>query len=115
LKNDGLEDNTIVFLIGDHGRCMPRGKQFLYDEGIRIPLIVRWPGKIKPGTRSDDLVMSIDISQTILDAAGVTAPHPLHGKNLFDKEVKKRKYIFAARDKMDNTHDAMRAIRSKDW
>jgi arylsulfatase A-like enzyme len=115
LKNEGLEDNTVVFLIGDHGRCMPRGKQFLYDEGIRIPLIVRWPGKIKPGTRSDDLVMSIDISQTILDAAGATAPHPLHGKNIFGKKIKKREYVFAARDKMDNTHDAMRAIRSKDF
>ncbi|MCP4451295.1 MAG: sulfatase-like hydrolase/transferase, partial [Planctomycetes bacterium] len=93
---------------------MPRGKQFLYDGGIRIPMIVRWPGKIKPGTRSDDLVMSIDICQTILDAAGVTPPHALHGKNLLGKAVKEREYIFAARDKMDDTHDAMRAIRSKD-
>lgn len=115
LKDDGLEDNTIVFLIGDNGRCMPRGKQFLYEGGIRMPLIVRWPGKIKPATKSDDLVMSIDVCQTILDAAGVKAPHPLHGKNLFGKEVKKRKYVFAARDKMDNTHDAIRAIRSKDF
>jgi arylsulfatase A-like enzyme len=115
LKDDGLEDNTIVFLIGDHGRCMPRGKQFLYDGGIRIPMIVRWPGKIKPATRNDDLVMSIDISRTILDAAGVKAPHPLHGKNLFDEDIKDRKYVFAARDKMDNTHDAIRAIRSKEF
>ncbi len=115
LKDDGLEENTIVFLIGDNGRCMPRGKQFLYDGGIRMPLIVRWPGKIKPATKSDDLVMSIDICQTILDAADVKAPHPLHGKNLFGKEIKKRKYVFAARDKMDNTHDAIRAIRSKDF
>ncbi|MHC4221791.1 MAG: sulfatase family protein, partial [Planctomycetota bacterium] len=115
LKDDGLQDNTIVFLIGDHGRCMPRGKQFLYDGGIRIPLIVRWPGKIKPATKSDDQVSSIDICQTILDAAGVKAPHRLHGKNLFGEEVKKRKYIFAARDKMDDTHDAIRAVRSKDF
>lgn len=114
LEDAGVKDNTIVFLIGDHGRCMPRGKQFLYDSGIQIPLIVRWPGKIKPGTRSNDLVMSIDICQTILDAAGVTPLHALHGKNLLGQDIKKRQYIFAARDKMDNTHDAMRAIRSKD-
>ena len=115
LKADGIAENTIVFLIGDHGRCMPRGKQFLYDGGIRIPLIVRWPGKIKSGTKNDSLVMSIDICQTILDAAGTKAPHPLHGKNLFGKEIKSRKYVFAARDKMDNTHDAIRAVRSKDF
>lgn len=115
LKEEGLYENTIVFLIGDHGRCMPRGKQFLYDGGIRIPLIVRWPGTVKPGQRIDDLVMSIDICQTVLDAAKVTADHPLDGKNLFGDEVKNRRYVFAARDKMDDTHDSMRAIRSKEY
>lgn len=115
LEDEGLADNTIVFFIGDHGRCHIRGKQFLYDGGIRIPMVMRWPGKVKPGTVSDDLVMSIDICATILDAAGVTPNVPLHGKNLLGQEVRDRKYVFAARDKMDETHDAMRAIRSKDF
>ncbi len=113
LDEEGLADNTIVFFIGDHGRCHIRGKQFLYDGGIRIPMIMRWPGKVKPGQVSSDLVMSIDICATVLEVAGVTAPVPLHGKSLFSEDIKKRRHIFAARDKMDETHDAMRAIRSK--
>ena len=113
LKDEGLAENTVVFFIGDHGRCHIRGKQFLYEGGIRIPMIMRWPGKVKPGQVSDKLVMSIDISATVLEIAGVGPPVPLHGKSFFSKEVRKRKYVFAARDKMDETHDAMRAIRSK--
>lgn len=113
LDEEGLADNTIVFFIGDHGRCHIRGKQFLYDEGTRIPMIMKWPGKVKPGQVNNDLVMSIDICATILEAAGIKAPVALHGKSLFSDEVEQRKYVFAARDKMDDAHDAMRSIRSK--
>ncbi|TWU55609.1 Arylsulfatase [Rubripirellula reticaptiva] len=115
LDDEGLADNTLVFFLGDHGRCHIRGKQFLYDGGIRIPLIMRWPGKVDAGQVSNDLVMSIDVCATILEAAGIEAPMPLHGKSLFSDEVKNRKYVFAARDKMDETHDSMRAIRSHDF
>lgn len=114
LDDEGLTDNTIVFFIGDHGRCHIRGKQFLYDGGIRIPMIMRWPGKVPAGQVSKDLVMSIDICATVLEAAGINPPVALHGRNLLDPELGNRKYVFAARDKMDETHDAMRAIRSKD-
>ena len=115
LDDEGLADNTIIFFIGDHGRCHVRGKQFLYDGGIRIPMIMRWPGKVAPGQVSESLVMSIDICATILETVGVKPPVPLHGKSLFSKDVKNRKYVFAARDKMDETHDSIRAIRSKDY
>jgi N-sulfoglucosamine sulfohydrolase len=115
LDDEGLTNNTLVFFIGDNGYCMPRGKQFLYDEGISVPMIVRWPGNIPPKQVSDNMVMTIDICATILDAAGVDPGYKLHGKNLFGKEVAERKYIFAARDKMDWTFDAMRAIRSKEF
>ena len=115
LDDEGLADKTIVFFIGDHGRCHIRGKQFLYDGGIRIPMIMRWPGRAAPGQVSTDLVSSIDICATVLEAAGVEPPVPLHGKSLFSDDVKKRKYVFAARDKMDETHDSMRAIRSKNF
>ena len=95
LDDEGLTENTLVFLIGDNGRCMPRGKQFLYDGGIQVPMIVRWPAKIKPAQVNDNLVQTIDISKTILDAAGIVPPHPLHGKNLLDGSTNDRKYIFA--------------------
>ncbi len=115
LDDEGLRDNTLVFFIADHGRCHIRGKQFLYEGGLRVPLIVRWPGKVPPKQVSDDRVMSIDISATILKAAGVKPDHELHGKDLFGSVVKQRKYIFAARDKMDKTHDSMRMIRSNEF
>jgi arylsulfatase A-like enzyme len=114
LEEEGLADNTLVFFIGDHGRCHIRGKQFLYDEGTRIPMIMRWPGKVNAGQVNDDLVMSIDICATILEAAKINSPVPLHGKSVFGDDVKQRKYVFAARDKMDDAHDAMRSIRSRD-
>lgn len=115
LEDEGLKDNTIVFIIGDNGRCMPRGKQFLYDGGIQVPILVRWPAKIKPAQVNDNLVSTLDISKTILDVAGIIPPHALHGRNLLNNSTNDTKYIFAARDKMDDTHDAMRTIRSKEF
>ena len=114
LEDEGLAKDTLVFFIGDHGRCHIRGKQFLYDGGIRIPMIMRWPGEVEPGQVSEEIVSSIDICATVLEVAGVTPPVPLHGTSLFSDKLKQRQYIFAARDKMDETHDAMRAIRSKE-
>ncbi len=115
LEKEGLADNTIVFIIGDNGRCMPRGKQFLYDGGIQVPIIVRWPGHIESNQVNDDMVMTIDISKTILDVAGIKPKHALQGENLLDGSTKEREYIFAARDKMDSTHDAMRTVRTRNF
>jgi N-sulfoglucosamine sulfohydrolase len=111
LEDDGLADNTIVFFIGDHGRCHIRGKQFLYEGGVHIPLIVRWPRHIKPGSVSNELVSTLDICQTIVKLAGAKPSHELHGRYLFGKDLPARQYIHFNRDKMDNTHDAMRAVR----
>ena len=115
LDDEGLADNTIVFFIGDHGRCHIRGKQFLYDGGIRIPMIMRWPGQIEAGQVSEDLTSSLDICATILEVAGIEAQTPLHGISLFSEHLKERKFVFSARDRMGDTHDAMRAIRSRDF
>jgi len=112
LEDDGLADNTIVFFIGDHGRCHIRGKQFLYEAGVRIPLIVRWPKHIRPGTVSNELVSSLDICQTIVKLADGKPDHDLHGLYLFGHDVMAREYLHFNRDKMDDTHDAMRAVRS---
>lgn len=59
LEEDGLSDNTIVFFYSDHGSCLPRGKRWMYDSGIRVPLIIRWPGKIALGSVTDQLVSFI--------------------------------------------------------
>ena len=112
LDDDGLADSTIVFFIGDHGRCHIRGKQFLYEGGVHIPLIVRWPGHIKPNSVSSELVSSLDICQTIVKLAGAKPMHELHGRYLFGDDLPAREYVHFNRDKMDNTHDAMRAVRA---
>ena len=64
LDDEALSENTIVFFMSDHGRAHIRCKQFLYDGGIHIPLIVRWPGNIEAGIVSDELVSGVDFTPT---------------------------------------------------
>lgn len=115
MESEGLMENTMVIFLGDHGRCMPRAKQFLYDGGLHVPLIIRRPNDVGAGRVDKELASSIDLAATILAAAGIEKPAWMHGRDLFDDSLAPREYVFAARDKMDNTHDAMRAIRSKDF
>ena len=111
LEDEGLATNTIVFFFGDNGRCHVRDKQWLYEGGLHVPLIVRWPGHIKPGTVRDDLVSAIDISATSLKLAGVDLPTNLQGQVFLGSGVKQRKYIFGARDRCDETVDRIRSVR----
>ena len=77
----GHGDDTLVVFIGDHGPPFARGKTTVYESGIRIPFLVRWPGVSHP-MRSDAMVSTVDILPTILDATGVEARHTMHGKSL---------------------------------
>jgi uncharacterized sulfatase len=114
LDEDGLADNTIVFFWGDHGWGMPRGKRWIYDSGIRVPLIVRWPGALRPGSVSDELVAFLDLAPTMLSLAGVEIPSHLQGQVfLGEQKAPPRGYIYAARDRMDETLDIIRAVRDK--
>ncbi len=114
LEQDGLVENTVVFFWADHGRGLPRAKRWIYDSGIHVPLIVRWPGKIAPGTVRDDLVSFIDLGPTVLSIAGVKVPSYMQGQAfLGEQAAPPRKYIFAARDRMDETYDIIRCVRDK--
>jgi arylsulfatase A-like enzyme len=122
LDDENLADNTVVIFIGDHGRCHVRGKQWLYDGGIHIPLIVRWPGKLEAGQVCDDLVSSIDISATALKIAGVDPPGHIQGKLFLEpdangnyKTVNQHEYIIAARDRCDETIDRIRCVRNRQY
>jgi len=115
LKDEGLYDNTIVFFFCDNGRPFPRGKGFLYDGGIRVPLIIRWPGHIKPGIVVDDLVSAIDFAPTCLSLAGIEPPSHMQGQIFLGDKAKKREYIVAARDRIDETWERIRCIRTKDF
>jgi uncharacterized sulfatase len=113
LDDKRLADNTVVFFFGDHGWGMSRGKRWLYDSGLRAPLLVRWPGVIKPGMVREDLVAFVDLAPTVLNIAGVPAPERMQGHDFLGEMRKKRKYVFAARDRMDETFDRIRAVRDE--
>jgi len=117
LDADGILDDTIVFFFSDHG--MPGGlrhKQFCYEGGIHIPLLIRWP-KNYPITRAglviDDLVSSIDISVTTIALAGISIPSHMEGRNVFAKNYKPRDYVISARDRCDYTIERIRAVVTK--
>ena len=115
LKQEGIYDQTAIVITADHGVALPRCKQFLYDGGLRIPLIIRWPTRAKAGAVSEELVSNIDVIPTLLGIAGLPAPKNLQGRDILDSSSPPRQLIFAGRDKMDSTHDAMRTVRSKDF
>ncbi|NGP45443.1 sulfatase-like hydrolase/transferase [Bacillaceae bacterium SIJ1] len=111
LEDDGLRENTIVFLWSDHGEGLPRAKRWPYDAGIRIPLIVRWPGQVASKTVSDQLVSLVDLAPTVLSLAGINVPAHLEGQSFLGDDAVGRDYIFATRDRYDESYDMVRAIR----
>jgi hypothetical protein len=118
LEADGLADSTIVFYWSDHGDGVPRGKRSLYDSGLRVPLMIRWPtslgSTIAPGTVSSDLVSFIDLAPTVLALAGVEVPTHLQGRVLVGPKAGPAPgMVFAARDRMDVEYDMMRAARDR--
>jgi len=78
----GELDNTIVVVSGDHGMPFPRCKTNLYDSGVRVPLAVRWPGKVKAGRKVNDLVSLVDLAPTFLEIAGEALPKQMTGRSL---------------------------------
>ena len=106
LKQDGLADNTVVFFWADHGRGHPRYKRWPYDTGLHVPLIIRWPGKIKPGSVCDDLTCLIDFAPTLLSIAGCKIPAYMQGRALWgDRKGPAPQYVFGGRNRMDLTSD----------
>ena len=109
LKDDGLFENTIIIFWSDHGVGLPRAKRWLYDSGTRVPLIVRQPaGEVGV---SDRLVSSIDFGPTVLKLAGLEIPKHMQGRSFI--EGRPRKYVFGARDRMDERYDIIRSVRDK--
>ena len=115
LTDDGLTDNTVVFFWGDHGRGLPRHKRWCYDSGIHVPLIVRWPGRIKGASICGDLISLIDLAPSVLSIARVDIPKHMQGKAfLGPAKSAPREFIVAGRERMDlNSDDHIRCIRDK--
>jgi arylsulfatase A-like enzyme len=85
LDDEGIADNTIViyasdqgFYLGEHGWF---DKRFMYNESFKTPLLVRWNGRVKPGTVNDDIVSLLDLPETFLDIAGIAIPEDMQGRS----------------------------------
>jgi arylsulfatase A-like enzyme len=126
LEERGLKENTLVMFMGDNGSSQLRGKGTLYEFGIHVPLLARWPAKIKPGSVASQLVSGEDLAPTFLEAAGEKPLPTMTGKSflnlLLGKPYEERKYIFAERGAHGGSlpngsgaFDLIRCVRSKKY
>ena len=102
LKRTGKTDDTLIVYLGDHGAQFSRGKATVFEGGTRVPFMVRWPAGLKAGVVRDELISSIDILPTILDATGLDAPKNLPGRSVLPlcrgEKVAWRQYLFTEQD-----------------
>jgi uncharacterized sulfatase len=113
LKKEGLADSTIVVVFGDNGRSFPRDKGYLYDSGLRVPLIVRWPDGRRAGEVDDRLLSMIDLGPSSLEWAEIPRPAGLHGSSFADESQPGRDAVFAAKDRTGIEPDRIRSVRTK--
>lgn len=111
----GLEENTIIFFVPDHGFYQPTlGKATLYDYGMKVPMFVQWKGTIEPGIIYDGLIANIDFAPTVMDLCGITPPddYEMDGKSfkpvLFGSQEPFREYILGELG-------YARAVKSEQW
>ncbi len=101
LKKRGLTDNTLVVFQGDNGASQFRGKGTLYEYGVNVPLLVRWPGQIKAGSNSSELISGEDMAPTLLEACGAKPLPEMTGRSflklLRSETYEPRQYVFAER------------------
>jgi len=125
LEERGELDNTIVIFTSDNGRPFPRCKANLYDGGTRMPLAIRWPKKIKAGTRIESFVNLQDIAPTMLEIAGLTPPTEMVGRSLVPlftglEQDGSRPMVFLERERHANVRQGdlsypVRAVRTKEF
>ena len=120
LEADGLTDNTIVFFFSDHGLGIPRFKRTLYDTGLHVPLIIRFPQRYKhlapyqPGGRTSRLVSFVDFAPTVLSLTGLRAPSHMQGRAFLGPLKREpREYIFAAASRVDEAYECSRCVRDE--
>lgn len=112
LEADGTLDNTILIISTDHGDGLPRMKRSLYDSGLHVPLVIRYPDGWGAGTENDELISFVDLGPTILSWAGLEAPDWMHGRDFAGEDRNApRDYVFAAQDRMDSEMSWRRAVR----
>nr|WP_299342855.1 sulfatase [Allomuricauda sp.] len=113
LEDEGLLEKTIVFWYTDHGGPLPRSKRTIYDSGIKVPMIIRFPNRQLAGQSDNQLLSFVDFKPTLLSLAGLPNPEYMDGRAWMGQYQDKssRKYIYAAADRFDRQHDRIRAVR----
>lgn len=122
LAADGLAGDTIVCFFSDHGMGLPRGKRCLFDSGLHVPLLVRFPDKwsrlapVKPGGSTEQLVSFVDFAPTVLSLCGITSPDHFQGRTFLGGAVGvPREFVYGARDRVDEAFDLARSVRDRRW
>lgn len=112
LEADGLLDNTILIVSTDHGDGLPRMKRSLYDSGLHVPTVIRYPDGWGAGTVNEELISFVDLGPTILSWASIESPEWMQGRDFAgtDRDTP-RAYVFAAQDRMDTVMNWRRAVR----
>ena len=113
LEEDGLLENTIIFFYSDHGGPLPRQKRLIYDSGLKVPLIIRFPEGKNAGSVDDQLVSFVDFAPAALTLAGGSVPEHMHGQDFIHNGGRTREYIHAAADRFDGFTDSIRAVKDK--
>ncbi len=117
LEEDGYLDNTIIVWYSDHGGPLPRQKRLLYESGLKVPMIIRYPDQKGAGEIDDRLISFIDFKPTLLSMAGIEPPEYLDGRAFAGEfeSPEKRKYIHGAADRFDERVDRIRAVRDRQY
>lgn len=115
LEEDGLLENTVIFWYSDHGGPLPRQKRLLYDSGIHVPLIIRFPQQQFAGQRDSQLLSFVDLAPTTLSLADIEPLDYMDGRSFLGKhkDDNEQDYVFAAADRFDELYDANRAARDR--
>jgi N-sulfoglucosamine sulfohydrolase len=113
LEEDGLMDSTIIFWYTDHGGPLPRQKRLLYDSGMHLPLIIRFPDQYRAGEIDEQLISFVDFKSTILSLAGIEPPDYVDGRAFAGEyaTTAARDYVHGAADRFDSKYDMIRAVR----
>jgi N-sulfoglucosamine sulfohydrolase len=124
LEKSGLADNTIVIYVSDHGGVLPRGKRYLEETGVKVPLIVRIPEKFqklspfKAGQRVAEPVSFVDFSPTLLSLAGIDTPTQMQGRAFLGEkrkapEADEMEFLYA--DRFDEIYGMRRGLTDGKW
>jgi arylsulfatase A-like enzyme len=124
LESSGELDRTLVVVTSDNGMPFPRAKANVYDAGARVPLVLRWPGRVKAGLRTDAFVSTSELAPTFLEAAGLDRPAVMTGRSLLalagGRAERERDAVFIERERHANVRRGdlsypVRAVRTASY